>query len=238
MLGQRCKYYPSCSNYAIGALREHGAVRGLGLAALAASALQPVQQRRLRPRAAAAPDCEHDHVDTRCERTCITCPSSSSSSCCCTGSSSRINDFLAGTRAGPQLDLGPRHHRPHHHRAPHPLPAHLEAVQVGAADAGHPAADQGTAEEVQERPRQAPGRDDEALPGAPGQPVRLVPAAAPAAAGLHQPVRRDQGPGTARSAPVPGLGRGAEPGPFLWIPHLGLPGPVLHPARSSTSSRS
>ena len=32
MLGQRCKYYPSCSNYAIGALREHGAIKGLGLA--------------------------------------------------------------------------------------------------------------------------------------------------------------------------------------------------------------
>jgi hypothetical protein len=32
MLGQRCKYYPSCSNYAIGALREHGVVRGIGLA--------------------------------------------------------------------------------------------------------------------------------------------------------------------------------------------------------------
>ena len=32
MLGQRCKYYPSCSNYAIGALREHGAIRGTGLA--------------------------------------------------------------------------------------------------------------------------------------------------------------------------------------------------------------
>jgi putative membrane protein insertion efficiency factor len=33
MLGQRCKYYPSCSNYAIGALREHGMVVGIGLAA-------------------------------------------------------------------------------------------------------------------------------------------------------------------------------------------------------------
>jgi len=32
LLGQRCKYYPSCSNYAVGALREHGVVRGLGLA--------------------------------------------------------------------------------------------------------------------------------------------------------------------------------------------------------------
>jgi uncharacterized protein len=33
MLGQRCKYYPSCSNYAIEALRVHGIVRGTGLAA-------------------------------------------------------------------------------------------------------------------------------------------------------------------------------------------------------------
>lgn len=32
LLGQRCKYYPSCSTYAIGALREHGVVRGLRLA--------------------------------------------------------------------------------------------------------------------------------------------------------------------------------------------------------------
>jgi len=33
MLGQRCKYYPSCSNYAVEALKSHGAVRGTGLAA-------------------------------------------------------------------------------------------------------------------------------------------------------------------------------------------------------------
>jgi len=33
MLGQRCKYYPSCSNYAIEALRVHGTLRGAGLAA-------------------------------------------------------------------------------------------------------------------------------------------------------------------------------------------------------------
>jgi hypothetical protein len=32
LLGPRCKYYPSCSRYALDALREYGAFRGLVLA--------------------------------------------------------------------------------------------------------------------------------------------------------------------------------------------------------------
>ena len=31
-LPQRCKYYPSCSHYAVQAIREHGILRGLALA--------------------------------------------------------------------------------------------------------------------------------------------------------------------------------------------------------------
>jgi putative membrane protein insertion efficiency factor len=33
LLGQRCKYHPSCSQYAIDAIREFGVLRGLVLAA-------------------------------------------------------------------------------------------------------------------------------------------------------------------------------------------------------------
>jgi putative membrane protein insertion efficiency factor len=32
-LGQRCRFYPSCSAYAVGAIQTHGATRGLWLAA-------------------------------------------------------------------------------------------------------------------------------------------------------------------------------------------------------------
>ncbi|MDR1152899.1 MAG: membrane protein insertion efficiency factor YidD [Bifidobacteriaceae bacterium] len=32
LFGRRCRYYPSCSAYAVAALRQFGAVKGLGLA--------------------------------------------------------------------------------------------------------------------------------------------------------------------------------------------------------------
>lgn len=32
LLGQRCKYHPSCSAYALGALQQHGSLKGSALA--------------------------------------------------------------------------------------------------------------------------------------------------------------------------------------------------------------
>ena len=34
LLGQSCRFYPSCSNYAMEAIREHGALKGAMLAAV------------------------------------------------------------------------------------------------------------------------------------------------------------------------------------------------------------
>ena len=49
VLPRRCKYEPTCSAYAVQAIRELGVVRGIDPRRLAAGALQPVQPRRLRP---------------------------------------------------------------------------------------------------------------------------------------------------------------------------------------------
>ncbi len=64
MLGQRCKYYPSCSNYAIGALREHGAIRGFGLACWRILRCNPLSNGGYDPVPPRHRGCEHDHVET------------------------------------------------------------------------------------------------------------------------------------------------------------------------------
>ena len=61
MLGQRCKYYPSCSSYAIDALREHGAVRGTGMAAWRLLRCNPFSNGGYDPVPPRHRDCEHDH---------------------------------------------------------------------------------------------------------------------------------------------------------------------------------
>ena len=62
MLGQRCKYYPSCSNYAIGALREHGPIKGIGLASWRLLRCNPFSNGGYDPVPPRHHDCGHDHV--------------------------------------------------------------------------------------------------------------------------------------------------------------------------------
>ena len=49
LLGPRCKYYPSCSSYAIEAVRVHGALRGSGLAAWRVLRCNPLSNGGLDP---------------------------------------------------------------------------------------------------------------------------------------------------------------------------------------------
>jgi len=62
LLGQRCKYYPSCSNYAIEALRVHGPLKGSGLAAWRVLRCNPFSNGGV-DFVPPSHECEHDHGD-------------------------------------------------------------------------------------------------------------------------------------------------------------------------------
>ena len=47
-IAPRCRYYPTCSNYAVQAIRELGPIRGHHPGRLARAALQSVEPRRRR----------------------------------------------------------------------------------------------------------------------------------------------------------------------------------------------
>jgi putative membrane protein insertion efficiency factor len=64
MLGQRCKYYPSCSNYAIDALRIHGPVKGTGLAVWRVLRCNPFSDGGV-DFVPPKHGCEHDHGEVR-----------------------------------------------------------------------------------------------------------------------------------------------------------------------------
>ena len=65
LLGQRCKYYPSCSNYAIGALREHGGLHGLGLAGWRLLRCNPFSNGGYDPVPPRSACGDHEHVDPK-----------------------------------------------------------------------------------------------------------------------------------------------------------------------------
>lgn len=49
LLGPRCRFYPSCSHYALEALQKHGAVRGSWLAARRITRCHPLNEGGLDP---------------------------------------------------------------------------------------------------------------------------------------------------------------------------------------------
>ncbi len=49
MLGSRCRYFPTCSSYAIEAINKHGAFKGLGLAIRRIGRCHPLAEGGLDP---------------------------------------------------------------------------------------------------------------------------------------------------------------------------------------------
>jgi putative membrane protein insertion efficiency factor len=63
LLGPRCRYYPSCSNYAVDALREHGALRGIGLATWRLLRCNPFSNGGYDPVPPRRKGCEHEDCE-------------------------------------------------------------------------------------------------------------------------------------------------------------------------------
>ncbi|CAA9488436.1 MAG: Inner membrane protein translocase and chaperone YidC, long form, partial [uncultured Solirubrobacteraceae bacterium] len=139
-------------------------------------------------------------------------------------------------RGGPPLlprlgrpELGVLDHRADRRGPRAARAARHQAGQVDARHAAHRPGDEGAAGEVQGRQAASQSRDDGDVQAAPGQPVRVLPAAHRADAGLHLavlPAARGPQDGHLRAV-HPGGGqprrRGVRPG------HAGLRGLLLHP---------
>ena len=168
-----CKYHPSCSQYALDALREARPGEGIGEGRLARAPLQPVEPRRGRPRMILAEPA----------------PAARGPAHLGPGAPARLGRALLGV-----VDRGARRDRADAARAADRPPDPLDAEPPGAraGDEEDPAA-------VQARPPEDERRDDGVLQGEPDQPGRVVPADPGAVPGLHFALLRAQGLREARA---------------------------------------
>ncbi|PIP81196.1 MAG: membrane protein insertion efficiency factor YidD [Gammaproteobacteria bacterium CG22_combo_CG10-13_8_21_14_all_40_8] len=60
-LGARCRFYPSCSSYAIQAFETHGVVRGFWLTLKRLGKCQPLSQGGFDPVPPVHTNCSHSH---------------------------------------------------------------------------------------------------------------------------------------------------------------------------------
>ena len=167
-----------CSRYAAQAIGEFGILRGLVLARLAPAALQPLQPRGLRPGRGAAPlppsRPSEPSVTPRAVLANILQP--------------LIDVFdaiLVFFHDNVGLSWGTVDHRPDRRACGCDPAAGAQPVPLHAGPAEARPGDEEAAGEVQGRQAAAQPGDDEVLPGEQGEPVRVLPAAGAADAGLH-----------------------------------------------------
>ncbi len=178
-LPQRCKYHPSCSNYAVTAVRQVRHTAGAGPRGLAPPTLQPLEPRRGRlrrgpealppARLAHAPS---DHPPVRPRRP------------------QRRPVVLGRRRLRRRREqLGLRDHPADVHDPAADPAAHLPVGEVDAEAPGAPAGDEEDPGAVQGRPPADEPGDDEVLPGEQGQSPGLLPPAAASDPVLHRALR-------------------------------------------------
>ena len=203
----RCRYYPTCSQYAVQAIRRYGVLRGIVLAGWRLLRCNPWSHGGI------------DHVeDQTLFRTDHLAHADSELHLRLPVAADRCVRRDPAVLVRPARLVGPVDHLPDLHDPAGDPAADLQGREVDAAAPGPPAGDEAPAGALQGRQAAHEPGAHEVLPGAEGQPARLLPPAPPADPVLHGAVRPAGAPRrrlVLEGDPSPG----EDPG-FLFIPDL------------------